>query len=80
VAVSLSLAAIARYYYDFLPLLMLMVYLGAGGLKAAGSISIRMLAFLGGTSVVASFALPLNAIRFYETYIRFASPWLKIFY
>jgi hypothetical protein len=38
-----------------------------------------MIAFLGGISLVLSFALPLNAITFYAKFINYQSPLLHFF-
>lgn len=80
VVISLSIATTARYVYDFLALLMIMSYLGAVRMQTAGKMSTGMFGMLAAVSVVISFALPLNAIRFYAQYIDFQSPLLKIFF
>lgn len=80
VAVALSLAAIARYYYDFVPLMMLMLFIGVNWLKTAGQVSNTTVVLLGGISVAISFTLPMNAIRFYDTFLAYRSPLLKIFF
>lgn len=80
VTVALSLAAIARYYYDFVPLLMLMLSIGVAWLKTAGQVSNKTVGFLAGISVLISFTLPMNAIRFYDTFLKYRSPLLEIFF
>lgn len=78
--ISLSLAATARYYYDFLPLLLLMASFGAIWLQKQGKAGAGLLLFLNAVSILISFALPMNAIRFYQTYIDYPSPLLRIFF
>ena len=78
--ISLSLATIARYYYDFFPLMMIMVFMGVVELTKRERVSNKTIGLLGAISVMISFALPMNAISFYATYIDYPSPLLNIFF
>lgn len=80
VVISLSLAAIARYYYDFLALMMMMAFAGGSYLRTTEKISNGMIIFLGVISIMISFALPMNAITFYAKFIDYQSPLLNIFF
>jgi hypothetical protein len=76
---AITLATTARYYYDFLPILMLMAYLGAAMSiehMRRPNVLIVSLALL---SMVVSMALPMNAIVFYKHYINYVSPLLGLF-
>jgi hypothetical protein len=80
VVISLSLAAIARYYYDFFALMMVMAFVGGSYLRSSAKISNGMVIFLGAISIMISFALPMNAITFYAKFIDYKSPLLNIFF
>ncbi|MEW6112146.1 MAG: hypothetical protein AB1664_08460 [Thermodesulfobacteriota bacterium] len=77
--ISLTVAATARYYYDFLPIMMILCYRGALALIEHGERPRLILAVLAGLSVVVSQTLPLNAIHFYSTFINYQSPLLRYF-
>jgi len=80
VVISLSLSAIARYYYDFLALMMMMAFMATVYLRLTAKISTGMVVFLGAISIIISFALPMNALTFYADYIDYPSPLLHIFF
>ena len=75
-----TVATIARYYYDILPLMMMMAYMGAAGFIINRKLSHPLLAFLAALSILISWALPLNAVKFYAQFIDYQSPLLNIFY
>ncbi len=79
-SVGFTVATIARYYYDFLPLLMMMAFIGAVSLKMNRKISDMTLMFLGIVSILISWALPMNAIQFYAQFIDYPSPLLNVFF
>jgi hypothetical protein len=79
VVISLTVAATARYYYDFLPIMMILCYQGALALIELGEWPKPLLAILAGLSIVVSLALPLNAIHFYASFINYQSPLLWYF-
>ena len=79
VVISLTVAATARYYYDFLPIMMILCYQGALALIEHGERPRLLLGLLVGFSIVVSQALPLNAIHFYLTFIHYQSPLLRYF-
>lgn len=80
VVISLSLAAIARYYYDFFALMMLLAFVGGDHLRTSAKISDGMVIALGAISILISFALPMNAVRFYAQFIAYQSQLLPLFF
>lgn len=60
-----SMSTVARYYYDFVPIMIMMSYLGGLWLKGKGSGYFLMVLLAAAFSVVISFTLPMNAIKFY---------------
>jgi hypothetical protein len=79
-SVAFTVASIARYYYDFISLMMMMTFIATLHLRSKVKISNGMIASLGVISVVLSFALPMNAITFYAKFINYKSPLLNIFF
>jgi hypothetical protein len=77
--ISLTLASTARYYYDFLPIMMMMSYIGAMWFQKHGTRPRVMIGALAVLSIVLSFALPMNAIGLYRHFIEYKSPLLQIF-
>ena len=77
---ALSVASVARYYYDFLPILLMLSYIGLISLKLNYQVSDKLTLALGILSVVLSLALPINGIRFYSQYIKYESPLLTFFF
>jgi len=75
-SILFTIAAIARYYYDFLPIMLLMAFIGAIRLQLDGRLSCFTIGFLAVLSLLLSFALPLNAIQFYAVFIQYTSPLL----
>jgi hypothetical protein len=60
-----SMSTVARYYYDFVPIMMMLSFLGGLWLtrRGPGYFLVVLLAVI--LSVVVSFTLPMNAIKFY---------------
>ena len=79
-SLGFTIASIARYYYDFVPLMMIMAFMGIVLLKKRAKISNGMVGFLGAISLIISFSLPMNAILFYSKFINYQSPLLRIFF
>jgi len=79
IVLSLTVAATARYYYDFLPIMMMLSYQGALPVIEHGARPRLILVLVAGLSIVASLALPLNAIHFYASFINYQSPLLSYF-
>ncbi len=63
--ISVSMATVARYYYDFLPIMMIMAYLGALWLKRRRAEYFLAVLFMVAVSIIVSVTLPMNAISFY---------------
>jgi len=78
--VALTLGSCARYCYDFVPIMMMMSYMGAVWLKTHGSRPMLILAVLGVLSLVVSFALPVGAIGLYANFINCKSPLFPVFF
>lgn len=79
-SVAFTVASIARYYYDFIAFVMMMAFVATVHLRSKSEVSTGMTAFLGGLSLVLSFALPMNAVTFYAAFIDYKSPLLHIFF
>jgi len=79
-SVAFTVASIARYYYDFIPPMVLMAFIAAVHLRSKNKLSNGMIVFLGSLSLILSFALPMNALTFYAKFIRYPSPLLNIFF
>ncbi len=80
IVISLTPAAMGRYYYDFFPLMMIMVFIGVTRMQRNKKMSNAIFGCLGTISVIISFSLPMNAIQFYAMYIHYKSPLLDIFF
>ncbi len=78
--VALTVASIARYYFDFLPIFMLLSFLGALWVNEHYPRSRSAVLVLAALSVVVSFALPMNALTFYAEYIPYRSPLFSVFF
>jgi len=63
--IVISMSTVARYYYDFVPIMALMSYMGGLWLKKKGAGYLLMTLLVAAVSIVVSFTLPLNAARFY---------------
>jgi len=79
-AVAFTVASVPRYYYDFIAPLMMMAFMAATRLRLKYTISNGLIAFIGGISLILSFALPINAIAFSAGFILYKSPLLRIFF
>lgn len=77
--VSLTLASTARYYYDFLPVMMVMSYLGALWIQEHGTRPTIMIGSLAALSIILSFSVPMNALNLYAHFIDYKSPLLRVF-
>jgi hypothetical protein len=60
--------------------MMIMLFIGVADLVKQKLLSCETVGLLGGISILISFALPIDAISFYATYIKFPSPWLNFFH
>lgn len=78
--IALTVATAVRYYYDFVPILLVCVFMGFMCLKTDGLISDKGIVCMGLFSIVISFAVVLNAIVFYSYFIRYHSPLLSYFF
>lgn len=74
---SLTVGSIARYYYDFLPFLLLLSFVGMFWIKnKLLKVLIPVLTVL---SIVLSFAVVVNAMHTYTVTIHYQAPLLKFF-
>ena len=76
-----TVAATARYYFDFLPTMLIVSYMGGRWLADRWRVGRCLVVGLCLISVVVSFALPMNAVRpMYAAYIGYLSPLSRIFF
>ncbi len=74
IPVSATVAATARYYYDFFPILSLAAFLGAVQFGRRGPLQVVLVVSAVLASTVFSLALPVNGIAFYHHLIGYSSP------
>ncbi len=74
-----TVAMTVRYYYDFLPIMLVSAFLGARGLQRQGRISNGLPVFLGVLSLVISFTVLVNALEFYPRFIQWQPPLFSLF-
>jgi hypothetical protein len=75
-----TVAATARYYYDSLPVFLVLSFMGAVLLKSKRE-SLQYIAVgLAVISIVISFSLPMNGLLFYGQYVPYKSPLLPLFF
>jgi hypothetical protein len=75
-----TVAATARYYYDSLPILLVLSFMGAAWLKSHSDYSKYIAVGLAAISIVISFSLPMNGLLFYGQYVPYKSPLLPLFF
>ncbi|MBI4962230.1 MAG: hypothetical protein HY913_03050 [Desulfomonile tiedjei] len=75
----MSMAAITRYYYDFLPMMMLIALFGIERVQEEFTHKNLTLTIIVVTSILFSFAVTVNAVRFYEVFCAYRSPLLRFF-
>jgi hypothetical protein len=78
-AISLTVATTARYYYEFLPILLMLSYLGASSSKGGVIRARPVIIGLALLSIVLSFSVPLNAVFFFPDYLLCNSPLVALF-
>jgi hypothetical protein len=75
---SMSMAAITRYYYDFLPMMMVIAFLGIKQVQEEFQHKNLMLVIITVVSILFSFAVTVNAVRFHEAFSAYRSPLLNL--
>jgi hypothetical protein len=75
---SFTIGSIARYYFDFLPLMLLLAFCGYVRIKDRLSSNYLALGLTSIMSLVLSFCVPINALTLYSTFINFRSPLLGL--
>jgi hypothetical protein len=75
----LTLASIARYYFDFLPILLLLSFVGYLRVRQKGNAGYLLLVFSALISLIISFSVVINGLMLYRTFIQFESPLLRLF-
>jgi hypothetical protein len=75
----MSMAAITRYYYDFLPMMLLVAFFGIEQVQEEFQHKKLILTVITVTSILFSFAVTVNAVRFYEVFCAYRSPLLRFF-
>jgi hypothetical protein len=78
IPLSLTIGSIARYYFDFLPLMLVMAFAGYVGIKSRLSSNYFILGLTSVLSLVLSFSVPMSALMFYLSFINFRSPLLEL--
>lgn len=73
-SVSLTLATTARYYYEFLPVLLMLSFLGTQYFKGWKAWKRPIVIGAAALSIVLSLSVPLNAVIFYSDYMLCDSP------
>jgi len=66
--VSMSMAAITRYYFDFLPMMMVIAFLGLKQVQEDFHNKNLMLIMISAVSILFSLAVTVNAVRFYASF------------
>jgi hypothetical protein len=75
---SATIASIARYYMDFLPLMLVAAFLGYYIVESRLSSKYFLIVLTAIMSVVLSFSVVLNGLPFYADFIEFKSPLLRL--
>jgi hypothetical protein len=78
VPLSLTIGSIARYYFDFLPLMLILAFAGYVAIKSRLSSKYFILGLTSGLSLLLSFSVPMDALIFYLRFIDFRSPLLGL--
>jgi hypothetical protein len=79
IPLSMSMAAITRYYYDFLPVMMVIAFLGIEQVQEQLQHKKLTLIVISAISILFSFAVTINALRFHEVFSEYRSPLLNLF-
>ena len=78
VPLSLTIGSIARYYFDFLPLMLIMAFAGHVEIKSRLRSKRLVLGLTSALSLILSFSVPISALIFYWSFISFRSPLLEL--
>ena len=78
--ISITVATTIRYFYDFLPIMLLCSFIGIACLKRSALISNGFILAMGIFSIIISFTIFLNAISFYSQFVGYTSPALPYFF
>jgi hypothetical protein len=78
VPLSLTIGSIARYYFDFLPIMLIMAFAGYVGIKSRLSPCRLILGLTSVLSLILSLSVPISALIFYWSFIKFKSPLLEL--
>ncbi len=78
IPLSLTIGSVARYYFDFLPLMLVLAFAGYVGIKSRLSSNYFILGLTSALSLVLSFCVPMSALIFYLSFINFRSPLLEL--
>ena len=68
----------ARYYYDFLPIIIILAFLGMSQLTLTGKLKRGIAVAVAVLSIVTSASVVVNGLLVYETYISFRAPLLDL--
>jgi len=64
-SIAVTMLTVARFYYDFVPIMMIMSYLGALWLKRNRADCFWVVVLMAAVSTIVSFSLPVCAMSFY---------------
>lgn len=79
-SIAITMLSTARYYFDFLPILLLAAYLGALTKPTESAFNQYLAPITGIVSLIMSFIVPISGVVFYSSEIAgYKSPLLKLF-
>ncbi len=64
-SIAVTMLTVARFYYDFVPIMMITSYLGALWLKRKRADCFLVVVLMAAVSTIVSFSLPVSAMSFY---------------
>ncbi|MBU2489009.1 MAG: hypothetical protein KKA60_06430 [Proteobacteria bacterium] len=79
-AIASTVNTVARFYWDFLPLLLILAFAGAGFLVREKRVPVAAFLALAVASVLLSFPVAVQAVYEYTFWIRFRSPLFSWFF
>lgn len=80
IPLSLTIGSIARYYYDFVPLMLIMAFAGYVSIMNKFRSEYLMLGTSAAASIILSLPVPIVALAVYRTFINFGSPLLWLWF
>ncbi len=78
IPLSLTIASTARYYFDFIPVMLIMAFAGYMRIKSKLTYKYLTLGSASAVSLLFSFWVPVGALIFYSSFIHYRSPLLDL--